>query len=221
MESNKESAIRHWVDDRLATLTAPVDWEPDTGAGIVRFRRGREARSRTTRMCLWIGAAAATIVPVLLAFPGPRVFAQRCVDACLAETAIAPSFLHRHATAAQTGRQSAPDFTLPDASGITVRLSSLRGQVVLLNFWATWCAPCQVEILFSPDMPANHLDSHAGPDVEIFIIRCRPQAGEELTSVSYLPCPVGTLSPTKRKTASDLSPDRGTNPMRLAQVGLG
>jgi cytochrome c biogenesis protein CcmG/thiol:disulfide interchange protein DsbE len=146
MENNREIAVRHWVDDRLATLTAPVDWEPDTGAGMARFRRGRAARSRTTRMYLWTGAAASTIVAVLLAFPGPRVFAQRCVDACLAETAVAPSFLHRRAAAAQTGRQPAPDFALLDASGNTVRLSALRGQVVLLNFWATWCAPCQVEI---------------------------------------------------------------------------
>jgi peroxiredoxin len=82
----------------------------------------------------------------VLAFPGPRVFAQRCVDACLAETAIAPNFLHRHAAVAQTGRQPAPDFTLLDESGNNVRLSRLRGQVVLLNFWATWCRPCEVEI---------------------------------------------------------------------------
>jgi peroxiredoxin len=40
----------------------------------------------------------------------------------------------------------APDFTLKDLSGRPVQLSSLRGKVVLLNFWATWCPPCQEEI---------------------------------------------------------------------------
>jgi peroxiredoxin len=42
--------------------------------------------------------------------------------------------------------QPAPDFTLSDANGSAIRLSALKGKVVLLDFWATWCTGCKVEI---------------------------------------------------------------------------
>jgi len=40
----------------------------------------------------------------------------------------------------------APEFTLPDLDGTSRRLSDWRGQTVLVNFWASWCAPCREEM---------------------------------------------------------------------------
>lgn len=40
----------------------------------------------------------------------------------------------------------APDFQLQTVDGQTIKLSSLRGKKVILNFWATWCPPCKLEV---------------------------------------------------------------------------
>lgn len=52
----------------------------------------------------------------------------------------------------------APDFVLKDVAGHDVHLSDFRGQVVVLNFWATWCQPCRIEIPWFNDIYDHYHD---------------------------------------------------------------
>jgi peroxiredoxin len=72
------------------------------------------------------------------------------------------------------GGSLAPDFTLPDLQGNPVQLSSLRGKVVLLNFWASWCLPCQAEL---PDLSALYQEYGAQHNFVVLMINMEEQPG--------------------------------------------
>jgi cytochrome c biogenesis protein CcmG/thiol:disulfide interchange protein DsbE len=60
--------------------------------------------------------------------------------------------------AAPDARKPAADFKLIDSDGKEVRLSDYKDKVVLLNFWATWCGPCEVEIPWFKEFERTYKD---------------------------------------------------------------
>ena len=64
-----------------------------------------------------------------------------------------------------------PQFALKDLNGRTVQLSTYRGKVVLINFWATWCPPCRAEM---PDLVRLQRE-HAGEGLRIIGITYPPE----------------------------------------------
>jgi peroxiredoxin len=79
--------------------------------------------------------------------------AGRGLRVALAMGALALAVVGGIVLLGRRGPRLAPDFAVTDLDGRTVRLSALRGRVVLLNVWTTWCPPCREEM---PSMEQLH-----------------------------------------------------------------
>ncbi len=76
----------------------------------------------------------------------------------------------------------APDFVLSDFDGARHRLSDFRGKAVYVNFWATWCVPCQVEMPDMYELQARHPD-----DLAIITVNRAESTGDARRFLAKLP----------------------------------
>src|SRR5262245_41943398 len=63
-----------------------------------------------------------------------------------------------HAGPSATPQTPAPEWELKDVDGKSVKLSDFKGKVVILDFWATWCLPCRMEIPGFVDLQKKYAD---------------------------------------------------------------
>jgi peroxiredoxin len=81
-------------------------------------------------------------------------------------------------------REAAPDFTLSDMQGIAHRLVDYRGSVVVLNFWASWCTECVLEMP-SLDSLYNRLKKDGFVVIGVSVDRARADIAQLSGKVSY------------------------------------
>jgi peroxiredoxin len=103
--------------------------------------------------------------------------------------------------------KAAPDFSLPTTTGQTMKLSDFQGKAVLLNFWATWCEPCKVEMPWFVDLQKKYgpqglqvlgvaMDDASPKDIAAFaekmgvnypILIGKEEVGTQYGGIDYLP----------------------------------
>jgi len=106
-------------------------------------------------MLRWLG-----LIGLVLLLGGAWIF----INQTPSETQNAPS------EPAPIKGHPAPEISLVSTSGEPMRLSEFRGKPVIINFWATWCAPCRIE---TPELQAVHRER--GDDVVIFSVNATSQ----------------------------------------------
>ena len=97
-------------------------------------------------------------------------------------------------------KAKAPDFVVYDADGGEVRLSDFAGKPVILNFWASWCGPCQMEM---PDFQKKYQE--LGSDIQFLMINITDGSRETVETASKFIAEKGYLFPVfydKQSSAS-------------------
>jgi thiol-disulfide isomerase/thioredoxin len=126
--------------DGDAQHDAPHGRPPAPVAPLASDSAVDESRPRLTRTGAWLAMAA--VAGALLLVYLPAGMRQNGDDGQEEAT-------EQKTEAALVGHNAPLHFTLKDMNGVEVKLASFKGKVILLNFWATWCPPCKVEI---PDL---------------------------------------------------------------------
>ena len=137
--------LNDWVDERLRRL-GETTFQPDTARAWRRLGDRRRSSHFTLGRAWLVGAAAAAMAcACLLIFPTSRDVVQRFFASSADSKLVYVGQVYADLKTMKD-KQPETNFTLKDSEGQPLTLGDLKGKVVLLNFWATWCEGCKTEI---------------------------------------------------------------------------
>ena len=111
------------------------------------------------------------------------------------------------ATEAETSdKVMAPNFTVYDLQGNTVQLSDFFGKPIVLNFWASWCGPCKMEM---PDFHDKYLE--LGEKVQFLMVNMTDGSGETVETASAFVAEQAYTFPVFYDTQADAAAAYGVN----------
>ena len=147
---------KEFVEKSLGSLNAPEGFEPNAARARVQLR---SQQGSSARRWMWTAVPVTAVALIVVLLPASRASANVQQPPSSFEHIHYMVMAHWDALVGMVhGSHNAPNFKLTDSNGNTVKLSSYRGKVVLLNFWATWCAPCKAEVPWFVDLQKTYAD---------------------------------------------------------------
>jgi thiol-disulfide isomerase/thioredoxin len=136
----------------MADETTPTDGDIDSDRLEPGGNAGGPAQApptfigrRPSRKAAWLAMGAVALALALVSL-APAIDSRSDDDE------------HDPADSAIVGRPAPLHYTLKDMNGVDVKLASFKGKVILVNFWATWCPPCEAEIPWLVEIQKAHPD---------------------------------------------------------------
>ena len=162
-----------------------------------------EKTYKILKLLIWVLAFAVVIVGASILYDR---FSGEVSVGGIATTPQATEYIGEAVSETEAQGSEAPDFTVYDLEGNAHKLSDFRGKPVLLNFWASWCGPCQMEM---PDFQ-KYYESH-GDKVHFVIVNLTDGQQETVESASAFIAEQGYTFPVYYDTDIDAAMKYGVS----------
>lgn len=188
----KAASVNMLKDDTVEGVgcyVVEVDYDK-TGRSVATFAIGKQ--DLLVRRVIEFSRATPTNAKIFMA---RKLVANPSVDSAIFEPLSSPTAYRTMARPAtrranavnRSGNgllakgSKAPDWTLPNENGEEVSLKSLNGQVVVIDFWASWCGPCKMAMPYLQELSNKYQDKA----VKVYSINCR-ERGSDVRARQYL-----------------------------------